>query len=375
MAEGSEKKAAAKKGKGTLTGVGAVANPTVAKPETKTETKAKPETKPKAKPEAKPETKPKPRKGKGKGTLVGVGAIKKMPKVPKLSGPAVVSSRKGPKGILAKPPVAPPPSRKLPPLPSDAPPAPGDVDGASGEIAGTEGAIPPPANLPAMGSASDTAGDKDPQKKTLWLLAGGAVAVAIAVVAISLIVFVASLFGDDEADDGAEIVTADGTQEVDDVDDVDETANPGPPADQLDPEGPIEGAAPTPLPEPRTLTAEEEERFEGFRENARTHFGAESFGEAAAAYRAATVINPTHAGSFAGLGAALSRGGDLSGAVEAYEMAVRLTPDSSGYHAALGRVLRESGDDGRAREEYRRALELAPDNRAARRALRELGMR
>ncbi len=112
--------------------------------------------------------------------------------------------------------------------------------------------------------------------------------------------------------------------------------------------------------------------FERERTQALEHFQAGRFEDAVAGYERATAIDPTHAGSFAGLGAARARTGDLERAIAAYREAVRLQPGRSGFHAALGRVLREGGQPDAARAEYRKALALDPRNQAAERALREI---
>lgn len=112
--------------------------------------------------------------------------------------------------------------------------------------------------------------------------------------------------------------------------------------------------------------------FEAFREEARALFAAGEFGEAADAYEAATQMNPVHAGTFAGLGAARLRVGEVEAGLAAYQEAVRLAPTHSGFHAALGRAYRGAGRAGLALESYREALRLDTRNRAARRAIREL---
>ncbi len=114
------------------------------------------------------------------------------------------------------------------------------------------------------------------------------------------------------------------------------------------------------------------EAFERHRQEARDHFQAQRFAEAAESYRRATVANPAHAGSYAGLGASYLSLGEPDRAVIAYQEAVRLAPTTSGFHAALGRAYRSAGHASLAKESYRRAIELDPRNGAARRALDEL---
>ncbi|RLB48306.1 MAG: hypothetical protein DRJ42_23530 [Deltaproteobacteria bacterium] len=112
--------------------------------------------------------------------------------------------------------------------------------------------------------------------------------------------------------------------------------------------------------------------FEAFREEARALFAAGDYAEAASAYEAATQMNPVHAGTFAGLGAARLRIGETEAGLAAYQEAVRLAPTHSGFHAALGRAYRGAGRDGLALESYREAFRLDRGNRAARQAIREL---
>lgn len=109
--------------------------------------------------------------------------------------------------------------------------------------------------------------------------------------------------------------------------------------------------------------------FDQVREEARQHFSARRFPQAATAYERAAALNPSHAGSFAGLGAAKLAMGDTSGAVRAYERAVQLAPSNSGFFAALGRAYLTAGRNDRASAAYQRALSLDPNNRAAREGL------
>lgn len=105
---------------------------------------------------------------------------------------------------------------------------------------------------------------------------------------------------------------------------------------------------------------------------AREHYQAGRFREAASAYQKATELNPSDPGAFAGLGASRFAADDFSAAVQAYSKAVRLQPDSSGFQAALGRAYLKKGDRDRARAAYQHALELNPNNGAAKTALEQL---
>jgi len=115
--------------------------------------------------------------------------------------------------------------------------------------------------------------------------------------------------------------------------------------------------------------------FERYRVEAREAYVAGDYERASRAYQMATRMNPVHAGSFAGLGAAQLALGKTDEGVAAYQEAVRLAPTHSGFHAALGRAYRAAGHDDLAEETYREALRLDRTNRAARRALRELRQR
>lgn len=130
-------------------------------------------------------------------------------------------------------------------------------------------------------------------------------------------------------------------------------------------------------PEERAARAaaarERAERFEAVRRQALEHFRARRFPQAAQAYEQATQLNPRHAGSFAGLGAARLALGQHQRAVRAYQRAVTLQPRHAGFHAALGRAYHLAGDHGRARQSYQRALALDSSNQAARQGLQSLG--
>ena len=105
--------------------------------------------------------------------------------------------------------------------------------------------------------------------------------------------------------------------------------------------------------------------MEELRSQAREHFRARRFGQAAEAYERATRIAPRDAALHAGLGAARLANGDARGAVGAYERAVAIQPSSAQFHAALGRACLEAGQRDRARQEFQRALQIDPNNRDA----------
>jgi tetratricopeptide (TPR) repeat protein len=116
-----------------------------------------------------------------------------------------------------------------------------------------------------------------------------------------------------------------------------------------------------------------EERWAKARQEAQAYYAAKKYKQAAQAYEIAAKNNPTHPGTFAGLGASRLKAGDARGAVQAYQKAVQLSPTTSGFHAALGRAYAAMGDKGKARAAYKRALALDPKNDAAKTALKELG--
>jgi tetratricopeptide (TPR) repeat protein len=111
---------------------------------------------------------------------------------------------------------------------------------------------------------------------------------------------------------------------------------------------------------------------EGWRVQAREHFRARRFAEAAQAYEAATGLDPSNAGAFAGLGAARLALGDVQGAGRAYQGAVRLAPQNSGFWSAYARVQSQAGDREGALVSLRRAVEIDPNNRTAQEGLRAL---
>ncbi|GAB5550279.1 MAG: hypothetical protein SangKO_100390 [Sandaracinaceae bacterium] len=114
------------------------------------------------------------------------------------------------------------------------------------------------------------------------------------------------------------------------------------------------------------------QQFQAARDEARDHFRARRFPQAAAAYERATRLNPRHAGSFAGLGAARIAARQPRQAIAAYQRAVALQPRNAAFHAALGQAYQQAGDGGRARAAYQRALAIDPSNAGARRGLSSL---
>lgn len=111
---------------------------------------------------------------------------------------------------------------------------------------------------------------------------------------------------------------------------------------------------------------------ESWRTQAREHFRARRFAEAAQAYEAATGLDPSHAGSFAGLGAARLALGDPPGAMRAYQGAVRLAPQNSGYWSAYARAQAQGRDREGALASLQRAIQIDPNNRAAQEGMRAL---
>ncbi len=113
--------------------------------------------------------------------------------------------------------------------------------------------------------------------------------------------------------------------------------------------------------------------FDALREAARGHFAAGRYREASAVYERAAALNPSHAGTFAGLGASRLRMNDARGAVVAYEKAVQLQPTSAPFLAALGRAHLGAGNRAGARAAFQRALSLDPNNGAAREGMQQTG--
>lgn len=108
------------------------------------------------------------------------------------------------------------------------------------------------------------------------------------------------------------------------------------------------------------------------RDEARAHYAAKRYKQAADAYAEAAKYNSSHAGTYAGLGGARLQAGDARGAIQAYQRAVKLSPDTSGFHAALGKAYLTAGDKSKAKASYKRALALDPKNEAAKAALSTL---
>jgi serine/threonine protein kinase/tetratricopeptide (TPR) repeat protein len=118
--------------------------------------------------------------------------------------------------------------------------------------------------------------------------------------------------------------------------------------------------------------AERVARAEKHKNEARAHFQAGRFREAARSYELATRETPSDGGAFAGLGASLLAANDPDGAIRAYQRAVQIDGKSSGFHAALGRAYSMKGDRARAKTAYTRALALNPNNGAAKQGLEKL---
>lgn len=115
------------------------------------------------------------------------------------------------------------------------------------------------------------------------------------------------------------------------------------------------------------------ERWAKARDEARAHYAAKRYAQAAEAYAEAAKYNPNHAGTFAGLGAARLVTGDTRGAIQAYQRAIQISPTTSGFHSALGKSYLVAGDRAKARTAYKRALALDPKNESAKQALAQLG--
>lgn len=118
--------------------------------------------------------------------------------------------------------------------------------------------------------------------------------------------------------------------------------------------------------------AERVARAEKHKNEARAHYQAGRFREAARSYELATRETPSDGGAFAGLGASLLSANDPDGAIRAYQRAVQIDGKSSGFNAALGRAYSMKGDRARAKAAYTRALALNPNNGAAKQGLEKL---
>jgi len=124
--------------------------------------------------------------------------------------------------------------------------------------------------------------------------------------------------------------------------------------------------------EKRAPSVNKEELWAQARDEARAHYAAKRYKQAAQAYEQASKYSPSNAGTYAGLGGARLQLGDTRGAIQAYSKAVQLSPSTSGFHAALGRAYLTAGDKAKARASYKRALALDPNNEAAKTVLATL---
>ncbi|MEM9189591.1 MAG: tetratricopeptide repeat protein [Myxococcota bacterium] len=131
-------------------------------------------------------------------------------------------------------------------------------------------------------------------------------------------------------------------------------------------------SAPAPAPAAPAAAPQGPSPFEQWRTQAREHFRARRFAEAAQAYEQATRIDPAHAGALAGLGAARLALGDAPGAIRAYQGAVRIDGNQSGFWSALARAQSRTGDRDGALESLQRALAIDPNNRSAQRGMQAL---
>ncbi len=122
----------------------------------------------------------------------------------------------------------------------------------------------------------------------------------------------------------------------------------------------------------RGSSVDKEELWAKARDEARAHYAAKRYKQAAQAYEQASKYSPSNAGTYAGLGGARLQVGDTRGAIQAYSKAVQLSPSTSGFHAALGRAFLTAGDKAKARASYKRALALDPNNEAAKAVLATL---
>lgn len=112
--------------------------------------------------------------------------------------------------------------------------------------------------------------------------------------------------------------------------------------------------------------------FDGLRQQARAHFAARRYDDAASAYEQAARMRPRDAATWAGLGAARLAGGDARAAMDAYRHALEIDPRNARYHVSMGRALVVAGDRTRARQAFSHALMLDPNNREARQQLDRL---
>jgi serine/threonine protein kinase len=111
------------------------------------------------------------------------------------------------------------------------------------------------------------------------------------------------------------------------------------------------------------------------RDEARAHYAARRYREAAAAYERLVAISPNDAGVFAGLGRARLELSDGPGAIAAYRRATQLAPNNAGFFVGLGRAHFVSGNRGASETALRQAITLDPNNAAAREGLAAIGAR
>ena len=108
-------------------------------------------------------------------------------------------------------------------------------------------------------------------------------------------------------------------------------------------------------------------------EEARGHYAAKRYKQAAQAYERATQFDPTSDRTFSGLGTARFKAGDYKGAAAAYQRAVQLSPSNSVYHTSLARTYQQMGDNSKAKASYKRAVAIDPKNEGAKKSLKDLG--
>lgn len=105
--------------------------------------------------------------------------------------------------------------------------------------------------------------------------------------------------------------------------------------------------------------------FAQLRDEARDHYRARRYNDAANSYEAAARLEPQNASAWAGLGASRLQAGNPNGALDAYREAVRISPTAR-YYVAMGRAYAAAGNQTFARRAFERALQLDPGNRDAR---------
>ncbi len=228
-----------------------------------------------------------------------------------------------------------------------------DADGAAGSAAlPIEGTSPTLPGVAEEDSVAIPGLDIWVSKRRAWMAGAGVAA------GLLLLLIIALASGDDEEPEQFGVAAPQQTRQTEQDPSSEGGAAPS--------EAHHAGEPPPARPEPDL------EAFERYRVEAREAYAAGDYHRAARAYEMATQMNPVHAGSFAGLGAAYLALGNVDEGLAAYQEAVRLAPTHSGFHAALGRAYRQAGHDDLALEAYGEALRLDRTNRAARQALREL---